>query len=95
MLYATKIKMRPGCREPASLLEIDSIRLHSDNGQDLGLFRKEVLHDHLKLNPGTIRVNISPCPEVIPEVSYYSGEKYVRSSPNWSAHDNLLSLPRE
>lgn len=91
-MYATKIKMRPGCYYSQSLLEIDSVYIDGCNNP--GYFKKETLHDYLKNNPGTIQVNISPYPNVIPATSVY-GEKYVRSSPNGSTSDNLLSLPRE
>lgn len=92
MYYATKIKMRPGCYSSQNLLEIDSI--YVIGCPNPGYFKKEHLHDYLKGNPGTIQVNISPYPNVVPATSVY-GEKYVRSSPNGSARDNLLSLPRE
>ena len=47
-----------------------------------------------KKNPGSIRVFISPYPEIVPALSS-RGEKYVRSEPNDSIFDNLLRLPRE
>jgi len=59
-----------------------------------GYYKKDKVHDYLKDNPGTIQVNISPYPNVIPAVSI-NNEKYVKSSPNSSNNDNLLSLPRE
>jgi len=90
-MRATKIKMQLGCNNSSSLLEIDEIYIEGCNNP--GFFKKEVLHDHLKKNPGTIKVNIWPYPDVIPAISS-SGEKYVRSSPNDFQRDNLLSLPR-
>lgn len=92
MIYATHIKLRPGHRYNPSLLEIDSIYLSGDSIND-GFYKKEVIHDHLKTHPNTIKVNISPYPLVIPAIS--SGhEKFVKSTPNGSADDNLLKLPR-
>jgi hypothetical protein len=91
-MKATKIKMIPGCNSSSSLLEIDSIYL--TDAKENGYYKKAIVHDYLKDNPGTIQVNISPYPKVIPVVST-NGEKYVKSSPNASNKDNLLSLPRE
>lgn len=92
MLYATKIKMRPGSRASQSLTEIDSIYL--SGFQSLGFYPKESIHAFLKENPGSIQVGVSPYPTVIPATSIY-GEKYVKSTPNAFGRDNLLSLPRE
>ena len=93
MMYATKLKMQQGCRHSQNLLEIDSIYL--DKGcSNPGFYKKAVLYDFLKENPGTIAVGIYPCPKVIPAISP-NGEKYVKSSPNDYTHDNLLDLPRE
>lgn len=91
-MYATKIKMKPGCYSSGSLLEIDSVYI--DDCKDPGFFKKAVLHDFLKENPGAIQVKIWPYPNVIPATSS-AGEKYVRSTPNDYTHDNLLDLPRE
>lgn len=91
-MYATKIKMKPGCYSSGSLLEIDSIYIEGCDNP--GFFKKAVLHDFLKENPGTIQVKIWPYPSVVPATSG-AGEKYVRSSPNDYTHDNLLDLPRE
>ena len=91
-MYATKIKMKLGCYSSGSLLEIDSIYIEGCNNP--GFFKKAVLHDFLKENPGTIQVKIWPYPNMIPATSSV-GEEYVRSSPNYYTHDNLLDLPRE
>ena len=91
-MYATKIKMKPGCYSSSNLLEIHSIYIEGCNNP--GFFKKNVLYDFLKENPGTIRVNIWPYPNVISAISS-RGEKYVRSTPNDYTHDNLLGLPRE
>lgn len=91
-MYATKIKMKPGCYHSSKLLEIDSVYIEGCNNP--GFFKKANLHDFLKKNPGTIQVKIRPYPNVIPAISS-AGEKYVRSTPNDSTHDNLLDLPRE
>lgn len=91
-MYATKIKMQRGCYNSQSLLEIDKIYIEGCNNP--GFFKKAVLHDYLKKHPGTIRVKIPPYPDIVPAVSI-NREKYVRSSPNVSERDNILSLPRE
>ena len=91
-MYATKIKMKPGCYSSSNLLEIDSIYIEGCNNP--GFFKKNVLYDFLKENPGTIRVNIWPYPNVISAISS-RGEKYVRSTPNDYRHDTLVDLPRE
>lgn len=90
-MYASKIKMQRGCYNSQNLLEIDEIYLEGCNTP--GFYKKEDIHDHLNNYPGTIQVNIWPYPNVVPATSAY-GEKYVRSAPNSSQHDNLLSLPR-
>lgn len=90
-MYATKIKMMPGCSYSRNLLEIDSIYIEGCTNP--GYFKKDVLHDFLKENPGAIKVKIWPYPDVIPAISI-KGEKYVRSTPNDYSHDNLLDLPR-
>lgn len=92
MMYAKKIRMQNGCYNSNNLEEIESIYI--DGCKNPGFFTKEVLHNHLKKSPDTIRVNISPYPYVIPATSA-GGEKYVRSSPNDWVRDNLLNLPRE
>jgi hypothetical protein len=91
MMYATKIHMQQGCENSQNLLEIESVYVEGCNNP--GLFSKGVLYDHLKANPGTIKVNVAPYPDVIPELSIYK-EKYVKSTPNATQRDNLLSLPR-
>lgn len=92
MIYATKIKMRPGCYNSQSLLEIDSIYLAGCSVP--GFYKKAAVYDFLKENPGQIKVNVWPNPDVVPVMSV-RGEKYVRSTPNGYMHDNLLDLPRE
>ena len=91
-MYATKIRMKPECYRSGNLLEIDSVYIEGCSNP--GFFKKEVLNDFLKENPGTIQVKIWPYPTVIPAISDRR-EKYVRSSPNNYTHDNLLDLPRE
>lgn len=91
-MFATKIKMKPGCYHSSDLLEIDEIFITGCNNP--GFFKKSVIHDYVKQNPDSIKVNIYPYPAVIDATSG-NGEKYVRSTPNNSTHDNLLSLPRE
>ena len=81
----------PGCSYSRNLLEIDSIYIEGCTNP--GYFKKGVLHDFLKDNPGTIKVKVWPYPDLIPAISI-KGEKYVRSTPNDYSHDNLLDLPR-
>lgn len=92
MMYVTKIKMKTGCSSSNNLIEIDE--LYITGCTNPGYFKKAVIHDHVKKNPGSIKVNIQPYPNVVEAVSV-NGEKYVRSSPNAYGHDNLMSLPRE
>ena len=91
MMYAKKIKMKPGCNDSQQLTEIDEIYI--DGCDNPGFFKKATLYNYLKKNPGTIKVDRYPYPEVIPALSS-KGEKYVRSTPNDYLHDNLLDLPR-
>lgn len=91
-MRATKIKMKSGCGTSNNLLEIDSIYLTGTSND--GYYTKAAIHDYLNSNPGSIQVDIYPYPNVIPAVST-NNEKYVKSSPNSSSNDNLLSLPRE
>lgn len=91
MIYATKVRMQPGCGNSQYLTEIDSIFLSGDGIS--GLYTKESIHDYLNTSPGTIQVGIPPFPDVIPALSS-RGEKYVKSEPNKYGFDNLLCLPR-
>ena len=91
-MKATKIKMKADCKYSNSLLEIDQIYL--EGCQENGYYYKSAIHDFLKENPNSIQVNIYPYPNLQPVISQ-NGEKYVRSSPNYTGNDNLLNLPRE
>lgn len=93
-MRATKIKMKSGCGTSNNLLEIDSIYL--TGCQQDGFYKKDKVQDYLVKNSKSIQVDIYPYPDLIPMTSpapYY--EKYVKSSPNGTTGDNLLSLPRE
>lgn len=91
-MYVTKIKMKQGCYNSSNLVEIDQLYI---TGCDTpGYYKKDVIHDYVKKNPGSIKVDRYPYPTVIDAVSV-NGEKYVRSSPNGYIRDNLLDLPRE
>lgn len=90
-MKATKIKMKTGCSNSNDLLEIDEIYLEGCTNP--GFFKKAIVHDHVKAHPGSIQVNISPYPNVIDAISV-NHEKYVKSSPDSTTKDNLLSLPR-
>ena len=92
MMYVTKIKMKKGCYYSSNLVEID--QLYITGCQTPGYYKKEDIHDYVKNNPRSIKVNCYPYPIVVAAVSV-NGEKYVRSSPNGYTHDNLLDLPRE
>ena len=91
MMYGKKIKMKPGCSYSNNTQEIAEI--YVDGCNNPGFFKKEDLHDHLKKNPNSIKVNIYPYPDLVPATSS-RGEKYVRSEPNDTPNDNLLKLPR-
>ncbi len=90
-MKATKLKMKTGCSNSNDLLEIDEIYLEGCSNP--GFFKKAIVHDHVKAHPGSIQVNISPFPDVIDAISA-NHEKYVKSSPDSTTKDNLLSLPR-
>ena len=93
-MRATKIRMNHGFGTANDLLEIESIYLTGVKEEKF--YKKEILHEHLNKNPGTIQVDIYPYPNVIPAIGPSPNrEKYVKSSPNSSTIDNLLSLPRE
>jgi hypothetical protein len=91
-MKATKIKMLPDCNTSSNLMEIDEIYI--TGCKDERFYKKALVHDALKENPGSIQVNIHPYPDCIAATSS-RGEKFVRSSPNNSTHDNLLNLPRQ
>ena len=91
-MRVTKIRMRFGCNYSNNVLEIDS--LYIPDCDRPGFYKKEVVHDYLKKNPNSIKVDRYPFPFVVPAVSV-NGEKYVRSEPNDTVNDNLLKLPRE
>lgn len=88
---ATAIKMKNGFAYSNSLLEIDQIYL--SNSKD-GWYKKAIIHDYVKSNPKSITVGSNYGPYVIPAISS-NGEKYVKSTPNTTTSDNLLSLPRK
>ncbi|MCC8149581.1 DUF3892 domain-containing protein [Akkermansia sp.] len=90
MILATKIHFQYGCPAHPSEQDIQSIYL---SGEELeGFYLKEQVYDMI-LQGEIIRVNIYPYP-ILEEMTSSKGEKYVRSMPNESRHDNLLNLPR-
>ena len=91
-MKAIKLKMKRNCFWSNNLEEIDSIYI--TECANPGYYKKEVLHDFVKDNPGTIQVNIWPYPSLIPAISV-KREKYVRSTSDKYRHDDLLDLPRE
>ena len=86
---ASAIKMKKNCEYSYNLLEIDEIYLSNS-----GWYKKETIHNHVKTNPGSIKVVSLYGPNVVPAISV-NGEKYVKSSPNNKTTDNLLELPRK
>lgn len=92
-MLATNIKMKQGCGQSNSLLEIDCIYIV---GLDVTpqYYKKEYIYNQIKYNNISINVNIPPYPVLQPAISA-NGEKYVKSTPNEYQSDNLLSLPRE
>lgn len=90
-MKATRIKMKPGCSNSNKATEIDQIYIEGCSNP--GYYKKSTLYDHLKSNPKTIYVDISPYPYLIPALSS-NYEKYVRSESNDTPYDNLLRLPR-
>ena len=91
MMYAKYIRMKSGCQNSYYLTEIDSIYLEGENRS--GLYKKEEIHEFLKVYPGRVKVSLPPYPDVIPAVSVRN-ERYVKSTPNESGDDNLLRLRR-
>ena len=90
-MKATMIRMKDGCKYSSKTTEIADI--YVEGCTNPGFFPKEVLHSYLTKNPGSIYVNISPYPQLVPATSI-NGEKYVRSEANDTPNDNLLKLPR-
>ena len=91
MMYATKIKMKRGCGNSNSTLEIDEIYI--EGAKEEKFYKKANVHNAVKNNPGCIKVKLGKNPDLIPCVSS-NQEKYVRSEPNDTPNDNLLKLPR-
>lgn len=91
-MKATKIKMKPGCGSSNNELEIDEIYITGCDKE--GFYKKAGVHDCLIKTPGCIQVNIYPFPDCVAATSP-SGEKYVRSTPDYTKKDNLLNLPKE
>lgn len=88
-MKVTKIKMKPGCRESKDLCEIDAIYIDS-----LGVFiKKEQVYDYLLVYPKSICVDIYPYPYLQPALSI-KGEKFVRSTADFTKIDNLFNLPK-
>lgn len=90
MILATKIHFKYGSPSSPSEKDIQSIYLSGEGLE--GFYPKEQVYDML-VQGKMIRVNIYPYP-LLEEMTSYKEEKYVRSMPNESRHDNLLNLPR-
>ena len=56
MMYVTKIKMKQGCYYSSSLVEID--QLYITGCENPGYYKKAVIHDYVKENPGSIKVGL-------------------------------------
>lgn len=91
---AIAIRLNWGCTSPKSCNDISDIKIRDDLWGTEEWKAKAVVHDMVKASPGSIKVNIASYPDLVPATSK-NGEKYVRSEPNDSEHDNLLKLPRE
>ncbi|WP_050498005.1 DUF3892 domain-containing protein [Oenococcus oeni] len=89
MIYATAVKMQSGRAYSHDVLAIDSIQLKYSNG-DISWSKKEDIYNHLLIYPKSIKVNISPYPDLIPEHDGFT--KYVKSQPDRTGDDKLLSL---
>ena len=90
MILATKLHFQYRCPVHPSEQDIKSIYLSGEGLE--GFYLKEQVYDMI-LQGEIIRVNIYPYP-ILEEMTSSKGEKYVRSMPNESRHDNLLNLPR-
>ena len=90
-MRATKIRMKSGCGSSYNAIEIADIYIEGCDKP--GFYDKGIIHDHVTQHPGSIQVNLAPYPNLVPAKSS-RGEKYVRSEPNDTQHDNLLKLPR-
>lgn len=90
-MKVTGIKLKRGCGRSYSVLEVDEIYVTGYKVD--GFYKKEEVHDFLRMYPGSIRVGIFPFPVLVPAVSA-NGERYVRSQANGTVHDNLMELPR-
>ena len=92
MIKATMIRMKKYCNSSNILEEIKDIKIEGDINNP-GWFSKETIHDFIKNQNATIKVNIYPYPDLVPVKT--KTDKYVRSTPNRYGYDNLLELPRD
>lgn len=92
MIYATKIKMKPGSLYSNDLLEIDQIYIAGTKIE--GYYSMASVYLAVKEYPGSIKVNIPPYPDLLAGVTV-NGEKFVRSEPDELHGDILLCLSRE
>lgn len=86
-MFVTTIKMVPGSTTIAMIF------VTTAEGEG-GYVPKDILHDYLRDNPDSVRVNIPPYPALVP-VTSRQGVKFVRTKRNSNTNDNLLRLPRE
>ena len=91
---AIAIRLNRGCTSPKSCNDISEIKIRDAYGSTSEWKSKAKVYDLVKASPGSIKVNRDPYPDLVP-VKSKNDEKYVRSEPNDTEHDNLLKLPIE
>ncbi|GEK90741.1 hypothetical protein AKA01nite_03630 [Alkalibacterium kapii] len=91
LLYATKIKMYPGCTDSLRCQDIESICLEGSNNKTYHL--RETVHALLKYNPKTVAVKNEE-KFFLEAATSPTGNPYVRTENHSKKSDPLLSLPR-
>ncbi|WP_321301795.1 DUF3892 domain-containing protein [uncultured Sphaerochaeta sp.] len=89
---AIAIRLNSGCTSPKTCNDISEIEIKE--GSSSSWKTKAKVYDLVKASPGSIEVDRYPYPDLVPVLSK-NDEKYVRSEPNDTEHDNLLKLPQE
>ena len=88
---STSIRMKDGCYYSSSCQEIADIYL---DGSKNGWYSKVEVHDYVKDNPNSIRVNIGQItPTLYTQLALMAKSMWSRQA-NDSPHDNLLKLTR-
>lgn len=91
---AIAIRLNKGCTSPKSCNDISEIKIYDELWGTTGWKSKADVYDMVTDSPKSIKVNRDPYPYLIP-VKSIKNEKYVRSEPNDTVHDNLLELSQE